>query len=309
MIKNVFFTLLLFLGLTPLISHAQKILSEPDQLKFESAFFEALKQKAIGNYDKAIEALEICQSIDSTEVSVSFELSKNYYWLKNYFASKQTLAKALKKEPHNIWLLEQAKNIAIAQQNYPEAIAYQKEIIVLNPLKKIGLINLYLANKERDKVRDLITVIEKEQGLNSSLKRLKRALLVHNPPKVQKPQKIISKTSLSELKTTYNSSKDFKVLNQILRLEVQQKDYNNLLIDATEALDLFPSQALLYLYAAQANNALNKYKAALLQLDNGLDFVIDNPTRKKYYLAYIDSYKGLNNTPKVNFYKQKLNQL
>lgn len=308
MTKGVFFMLLFFIGFYPTITHAQKDLSEPDKLKFESAFFEALKQKAIGNYDKAIEALELCQTLDSTNVSVQFELSKNYFWLKQYFESKQTLAKALKKEPQNIWLLEQAKNIAVAQGSYPEAIAYQKDIIAINPFKKTGLINLYLANKEKDKVLNLINVIEKEQGLNSSLKRLKK-VLQNNPKPIEKPKTITQNASLSELKSQYKSNGNFNILKQILKIEVQQKDYNSLLNDTTEALDLFPSQSILYLYAAQANNALKNYKAALSHLDNGIDFVIDKPTRKKYYLAYAKSHTGLNNTQKATYYKKMAEQL
>jgi len=308
MIKKFFFAVLFIVAFMPVISHAQKDLSEPDKLKFETSFFEALKQKAIGNYDKAIEALEICQSLDSTEMSVQFELSKNYYWLKKYFESKQTLSKALKKEPQNIWLLEQAKNIAVAQGNYPEAIAYQKEIVAINPFKKTGLINLYLANKEKDKVLNLINVIEKEQGLNSSLKRLKKALQ-NNPKPIEKPKTITQNASLSELKSQYKSNGNFNILKQILKIEVLQKDYNSLLNDATEALDLFPSQTILYLYAAQANNTLKNYKAALSHLDNGIDFVIDKPTRKKYYLAYAKSYTGLDNTQKATYYKKMAAQL
>jgi len=308
MAKSVFFILLFLIGFYPQKTRAQKDLSEPDKLKFESAFFEALKQKAIGNYDKAIESLELCQTLDSTNVSVQFELSKNYFWLKKYFESKQTLAKAIKKEPQNIWLLEQAKNIAVAQGNYPEAIAYQKDIIAINPFKKTGLINLYLANKERNKVHDLIAVIEKEQGLNSSLKRIKKALL-HNQNLKKKIEIAPQNTSLSALKKDYKTTNDFKILKRILKIESQQKDYNSLLNDATEALDLFPSQTILYLYAAQANNTLKNYKAALSHLDNGIDFVIDKPTRKKYYLAYAKSYTGLNNTQKATYYKKMAAQL
>jgi len=82
MIRIFFFSVFLFIGFVPIKSLAQKDLSEPDRLKFEASFFEALKQKAIGNYDKAIEALELCQDLDSTEVSVQFELSKNIIGLK-----------------------------------------------------------------------------------------------------------------------------------------------------------------------------------------------------------------------------------
>jgi len=308
MTRKGLFLLFFILGLYPTMGSAQKELSEPDRLKFESAFFEALKQKAIGNYDKAIEALEVCQNLDSTEISVQFEMSKNYFWLKNYFAAKQILGKALTAEPKNIWLLEQAKNIAVAQQNYKEAIAYQNKIIALNPLKKRGLLNLYLASNDKQKALDLLAVLEKEQGLNSRLKKVKKTLLYHNAPKPVRKTNNTGK-SLAALKSAYNTTQEFTLLKSILALELQQNDFENLLNDATAGLDLFPSQVILYLYAAQANNALKNYKAALSHLDNGIDFVIDKPTRKKYYLAYSNSYAGLNNAQKAAYYKKKAQEL
>jgi len=196
----------------------------------------------------------------------------------------------------------------VAQNNYKEAIAYQNKIIALNPLKKRGLLNLYLADKDTEKALNLLTVIEKEQGLNSRLKKIQKALLSKTKP-LKKAQPKGRETSLEALKAAYKSSGNFKLLKQILVKEKQQKDYKNLLADATAGLDLFPSQALLYLYAAEANNALKNYKAALTHLDNGLDFVIDTTMRKKYYLAYSNSYKGLNNTQKATYYNKMAKQL
>ena len=52
---------------------------EQKELDFQKFFFDALQQKAIGNYDKAIEALENCQNIRKDDVAVIFEFSKNYF--------------------------------------------------------------------------------------------------------------------------------------------------------------------------------------------------------------------------------------
>lgn len=301
------FLLLSFIGFYPIELIAQKELSEPDKLKFEAAFFEALKQKAIGNYDKAIDALEICQSIDSTNIGVQFELSKNYFGLKNYFGASQTLNKALKKEPRNIWLLEHAKNIAVAQNDYLNAIAYQNKIIAIKPTKRIGLINLYLAVNDTVKAIELLNTLEKEQGLDTQFIILKKSLLKSSPKKKQ--GKISNNLSLEVLRSKYNSTKDFKLLITLLNLEAKQKDYNNLSADATKGLELYPSQAIVYLFAAQANNALKNYSAALAHLDNGIDFVIDKLTQKNYYLAYSISYNGLKNIQKANYYKKLAAQL
>jgi len=306
--KMVLFLIIIFIGLCPQTNYAQKKLSETEQLNFQSAFFEALKQKAIGNYDKAIEPLEFCYNLDSTNVGVLFELSKNYYWQKKYFESKQNLNKALKIEPKNIWLLEQAKNIAVAQQNYKEAIRYQHQIAAINPNKKLVLISLYLANNDTIKALKLIDTLEKKQGLTKALKKIRFQLLHPNKPKLAK---LITKTSsnIDNLKKTYQKTQDFKILKKILSLEAAQKNYSQLNAEAVAAIDIFPSQAILYLYAAKANNALKKYKEALKYLENGIDFVIDNKTLKNYYLAYANSYIGLKNTPKANAFKKRASQL
>lgn len=303
----IIFVLFSLIGFYPIKSVAQKNLSEPDKLKFEEAFFEALKQKAIGNFDKAITALEICQSLDSTNISVQFEMSKNFYWLKNYFEAQQTLGKALEKDGKNIWLLEHAKNIAVAQNDYKNAIAYQEKIIVLKPSKKIGLLNLYLAINDTIKAIDLIKIIKKEQGSSTQLTQIEKSLLNKKP--VKKSETVTNNISLETLKAKYKSGKDFKTLKTILEIEEQQSDFKSLLKYALEGLELYPSQSVLYLFAAKANNGLYNYTEALLHLENGIDFVIDKLTQKKYYLAYSVSYLGLNNEQKANHYKKLANQL
>jgi len=306
--KLVSFLFIIYLGIYPQINYAQKKLSETDQLNFQSAFFEALKQKAIGNYDKAIEALEFCKNLDSTNVSVLFELSKNFFWQKKYFEAKQNLNNALKIAPQNIWLLEQAKNIEVAQQNYDEAIEIQKKIVAINPLKKIGLLNLYIADNKKNKAIELINSIEKKEGLSNRLKKIRQQILKQVKPKIAEVKPNMP-SGLTALKKIYKKSNDFKILKQILLLETAQKNFSLLNHDATEALEIFPSQAILYLYAAKANIGLKKYKIALNYLNMGIDFVIDNRTKKNYYLAFANSYFGLKNIQKVNTYKKKASQL
>ena len=60
--------------------------TEPEEIKlednkFKDSFFEALKQKGIENYDKAIVALERCLKIDPNSATIYNELGKNYFSL------------------------------------------------------------------------------------------------------------------------------------------------------------------------------------------------------------------------------------
>ena len=65
------------------VASREEMLVEQQNINFQTFFFEALQQKAIGNFDKAIYALEACNNIDKDNVAVLFELSKNYSLLFN----------------------------------------------------------------------------------------------------------------------------------------------------------------------------------------------------------------------------------
>ncbi|MGK0421082.1 MAG: tetratricopeptide (TPR) repeat protein, partial [Polaribacter sp.] len=81
-----------------------KDFTEENELKFQKFFFEALSQKSIGNYQKAIENLESCNQIVPNDRTVFFEFSKNYLALNNTLLAKEYIQRALEKEVENIWM-------------------------------------------------------------------------------------------------------------------------------------------------------------------------------------------------------------
>ena len=64
--------------------------------EFQEYFFEALKQKGIENYDRAVDALQKCLNLDSQSPVIYFELGKNYNKLKNFGAAEEALKMRLK---------------------------------------------------------------------------------------------------------------------------------------------------------------------------------------------------------------------
>ena len=63
--------------------------------KFQEYFFEAIKQKGIENYEKAIEYVQKCIQINPEEASLYFELGKNHNKLGNSVLAANALKKAL----------------------------------------------------------------------------------------------------------------------------------------------------------------------------------------------------------------------
>src|SRR5690554_7276544 len=110
MLKNRFFIITLLLGtlFVPKHLHAQEfptdsIQNPMDQLGnvtdlFQEHFFEALKQRAIENYELAISALEKAEKAAETDTKkavVYFEKAKNYAALKMFDAAEDNYNKVL----------------------------------------------------------------------------------------------------------------------------------------------------------------------------------------------------------------------
>ena len=86
----------------------EELQNEQQELNFQNFFFEALQQKAIGNFDKAISALENCQNIKNDDKAVEFEFAKNYFELDKYYEAETYIKKALVKEPENLYTASSA---------------------------------------------------------------------------------------------------------------------------------------------------------------------------------------------------------
>ncbi|WP_456463394.1 tetratricopeptide repeat protein [Lutibacter sp.] len=296
------------------ISKAQNInIEEENDLKFQTFFFEALKQKAIKNYTKAIENLEKCYEIDSLNIAVEFELSKNELLLKNYAEAISFIDKALEKEPENIYLLKHKVTIYKAQRNFKDAIEIQKKVIEIQPKNIDELLLLYFENKDFKKAEKLIVEIEKKAFSTQRIKRLKKYL--KNRKLLDKKVNIKITSSLSDidlkiLKEAYNQKKEYKILVEILNREVNKELFEDLYNDSLQALELFPAQPYLYKMNGFALNKLGKYNEAIDVLTLGTDFVIDNTIMEAdFYEELSKSYKGLNDMNKALKFIQKARDL
>ena len=106
--------------------------------KFEDYFFEALKEKAIGNYDKAIENLEKCKIINADEFTLDFEIALNYKYLKDYEKAIIYSEKALKEAATvdfdtKKWILYQLQTLYGLQKNYQKRAEMLKQLVDAMP--------------------------------------------------------------------------------------------------------------------------------------------------------------------------------
>lgn len=301
------------MGLQEILTGKKDTREEEKNLKFQSYFFEALKQKAINNYSKAIENLEACYAIDSKSKAVEFEFSKNFLLLKKYFEAEIFIDKALKQDPKNLYLLAHKVSIYKAQRDFENAITVQKEIVVINPKYSDSLVLLYLQNKNYEQAEDLIQQVEAKALATTKIKGYKR--YIENRKKaLKKPKAIANKTTktndISLLKKQYGTNKDFKTLRQILNAELKSEEFKLLYSDSKGGLELFPSQPYLYFMNGLALNKLAKYNEAIAVLTIGIDFVIeDNEMEANFYEQLFIANKGLKNKSEALKFQEKAKKL
>ncbi|MBL4723928.1 MAG: hypothetical protein JKY73_00685 [Lutibacter sp.] len=311
--QNLHIKLLIGLVLISSFSRGQTInIVEENDLKFQTHFFEALKQKAINNYSKAIESLEKCYEIDSASLAVQFELSKNKLLIKNYFEAQLFIDKAIEKNPSNVDLLLHKIAIFKAQRNYKEAIEIQKRVNEIQPVQSDKLVLLYIQNRDFKKAQKLISEIENKALSTQRIKVYKKYF--ENRRKLstvlKKENDVVENIDIESLKKSYLQKKEYKTLKEILKIELKKELFEMLFVDSKNGLELFPAQPYLYKMNGLALNKLGKYNEAINVLTVGIDFVIDDIVLEAdFYNQLSKSYEGLNKKNEALKYKQKAEKL
>jgi tetratricopeptide (TPR) repeat protein len=265
-------------------------LKEENFLRFQDHFFKALAQKAIYNYKIAIRNLEKCNELKPKDVSVLFEMSKNYFLQKKFFEAEEYANQAIAIEPDNYWVLEHLSNIYMVSRNIKKAIPIREKIAKKNPKEREKRIYLYYQNNQVLKAKMLLSELEEEHQLTPGLISFKKRFIA--PVSVKKETKFLG---LQDLIEEFETNKSFESLHKILTLSVNTNT-NVLLSYSHRGLELYPAQAFVYLMNAKAQNQHQNFKKAIEQLTNGIDFVIDNKMLEAdFYDEMAKSYTGLGN--------------
>lgn len=83
----------------------------------------------------------------------------------------------------------------------------------------------------------------------------------------------------------------FALWNQLLIIDSELNDYEAMSTEGAEAIALFPNQPVFYYLAGIANIQLKNYQIAINQLEEGAQFVFDNPPLlSQFYASLGDAY-------------------
>ncbi len=107
-----------------------------------------------------------------------------------------------------------------------------------------------------------------------------------------------------------NNPDDYDLIKNVALLSIDLKDYDRVESLTSSALELYPAQPLLYLLNAIAQNHLENYDDAIMQLETGLSYLIDEPKMEQdIYQQLARAYEKKGNTTKAAEMRSKAEAL
>ena len=310
-----------------------------------SAFSEDLVNLYIQNeqYDAALNLLD---SLDSTKGSSTYRESLRrqvYARTNNVAAQISDLEENIEEDPQNEQ--DYLNLIFIYSENGQVEKAFEtaKQLLDINPqsqLVHLALYKFYITENNPEEATnsmrillesDQIDEVTKYQALNDFLiyvtenSSLEEDLIQlvevfserENNQKVYKQLGIFFKEKGNEdLALTYYKNAleyekdDFGLFRDVIKLEAKKGNFEEVKRLSKKGLEIFPTQAWLFLMEGTAQNNLSEFKKAEAALLTGIDYLFDDPqTEKEFQKQLVLTYKGLNQNEKAEEALKKAQKL
>ncbi len=266
--------------------------------EFQENFFEALKQKGIENYDRAINYLLECKRLDANNVVIDHELAKTYLADKKYNLAQDYAVAALISEPENLWYLNTLIEALDKQGNTFENL--EMSILADNSKLQENLAVVYFRNSKYDEALIVLENLKKTPFLDDLASKINDSL-EKRAENSKKMSFSVSNTNRSEGVTTLNGYKG--------RIQGLIRSKNHMILKqvSADALETFPSQPYFYYAQGYALNKIGKYRDAVEVLETSLDYLVgDIALANKIYTELVEAYNGINNSVKANMYLRKI---
>ncbi len=156
-------------------------IKEQNQKKFEYLFVEALKEKALGNTQKAIQLLSGCLEIDSESSAAMYELAGIHAGNNDFTSASLLLEKAISLHPENKWYRLLLARIYQQTEKYTEAAREYDRLIEKDPenLEYLYTKAALLANAEKyEEAIQAYDLLEEKTGINEQISVAKQQLYV-----------------------------------------------------------------------------------------------------------------------------------
>ena len=147
--------------------------NDSTHVKFQTHFYEAIKQKTLENYSKAIEELESCKALRPLESVIFHELGINYFNQKQLDSAEFNFQKAISLDEANFWYKESLYHLYVDQNRYEAAILAVEPLLSRHPNYKQDLANLYLNAKRYSEALMVLDDLDATLGYDALRDRIR----------------------------------------------------------------------------------------------------------------------------------------
>ena len=238
-------TILQSYSLTLQAQDSSKLLADKPS-KNRDTYYEASKQKIIGNNDKAIELFKKCLDQDPADAAAMYELASIYVDQGNSTDALPLAEKAVKTDPSNKWYKILLIQLYQAQGKYTEAGEIISQLLVAEPdnieYYEDQALNYIYDNDYKNAIKSY-DILEQKLGLNEdiSIQKEKIYIMLGKPDKAIEEIKKLSVAypdepryleMLAELYMTAGmDDKALETYNEILRIDPENPYINISLSD------------------------------------------------------------------------------
>ena len=297
-VPAIFFIALLAFPLTGMaqepdmdIKESAEVFLEEYSDAFQENFFEALKQKGIENYDKAINLLLECKLIDANNSVVDHELAKVYLVDKQYTTAQDYAISALLSEPDNLWYLDTL--VATIQMQGSSLDQLDINIPMENNKLRENLALIYFKQKNYEKALSVLSGTRNSDFTKYLSAKIKDSI------KKKEVQENKEEVVIAPERTN-NPIEELKAKMADLMVK---KDFSSLIELSEAAMEDFPAQPYFYYINGYALNNTGKHENAIEVLIAALDYMLDDvPLENRIYQELADAHTALNNSSKANMY-------
>ena len=259
---------------------------------FQECFFEALKQKGIENYDKAINLLLQCRELAANTEVVDYELARTYLANRQYVNALDYAVRTLNTQPQNLWVLNTLLDVLAGQGRPLESLG--EELPLDNPTFRKNLALSYFQRSDYINAQNALKGLQKDVFTEQLARKISDS--------IDGQQALGDKREVEEKKEN-----PLEVLREELEVLDNSQQFETLETRAETALESYPTQPWLYYLYGRALHKNGKAEQASGILETGLDFLLDdNELQLKIYNQLVEVYTALGNTSKANMYLSKI---
>lgn len=250
--------------------------------EFEYLFIEALKQKMIGNHQKAVSLLSACLEIDPNSSAAMYELANLHILNKDMTSASLLLEKAVSINPSNIWYMLLLANVYQQSGKNSEAASLYDRILKTDPQNQEYLymkaVLLAKAKKYDESVRTF-NDLEKLTGIHEQISAAKQDVYI---------QAGNIKEAVAEIQRLIDSNpSDPRYYGLLADLYKEQGDFENALRYYMKIRELDPGNGFVFFSLADLVLEKEDSTAAYGYIRQGFaSDSVDLETKLQLYLMY-----------------------